>query len=222
MAFLLFIYRKIFRNAKLKQVNKRENNVNETFISKKGITITMIQNKKKIAVCRKHAGISLISLIIMIIVMIILASIVITVSTKSYDQSLIAKQETERLQVVNAIQTRFGQYERNHTTSPLLGLQLSDITDKEADEIVTDLVELFTMEYEKNILDTEILVPPENVQNYTSKGRIRKFITDNQEEMEYTRILKYDNLQELGLENVNTRALYLVNYYSNDVVGPIN
>ena len=47
-------------------------------------------------------------------------------------------------------------------------------------------------------------------------------ICDNFDDMEYTRLLFHSDLIELGIEKTNLNAVYLVNYYSSDVVGPIS
>jgi len=62
----------------------------------------------------------------------------------------------------------------------------------------------------------------DELDNSTQRVLIERFVYDNFEDMKYTRILLYTDLIELGIENTNMNAVYLVNYYSNDVVGPIS
>lgn len=164
---------------------------------------------------RDNEGISLITLVVMVVVMIILASIAINVGTDSYENALESKAAAERQQVIAAVSGRFGDYQRNNTASPLVGLVIPEASLATPDDIETYCIQMFKNEYGKLITDDEI-------NNSTQQNLIKKFVSDNFEDMEYTRILIYSDLTELGIEKTNLNALYLVNYYSSDVVGPIN
>lgn len=164
---------------------------------------------------KNNKGINLVALVVMIIIMIILASIAIKAGTDAYQNALETKAAEERKQVEYAVSDRFGDYQRNATANPLVGFSIPD-ENRESDEKLTNYItDKFKSEYGKLITDDEM-------QNSTQKNLIRKFVSDNFEDMEYTRILVYSDLIELGIENTNLNAIYLVNYYSNDVVGPIN
>lgn len=163
---------------------------------------------------KNNKGISLITLVVMIVIMIILASVAINVSMNSYDEALRAKIYAERQQVIDAVTGRFSDYQRNNTANPLLGLMIPE----ENSETLMD-----TYDYIENKLRNEYykLLTDDEYDNQTQTKQISKFLVDNAEDMEYTRILFYDDLLELGLENTTLQAVYLVNYYSSDVVGPI-
>lgn len=162
---------------------------------------------------KKNKGISLIALIVMIVVMIILASIAINVGTDSYENALESKAAAERKEVISAVSGRFGDYQRNNTASPIVGVSIPEEY-TEAEEMITYLKAKLKNEYGKLMTDDEI-------ENKTYQNLIEKFVKDNLEDMEYTRLLFHSDLIELGIEKTNVNAVYLVNYYSSDVVGPI-
>ena len=163
---------------------------------------------------KNNKGINLVAIIIMIIVMIMLAAIAINVSMDSYENSLEAKAAAERQQITIAISSRFGDNQRNATANPLVGLMI--LEELETEQSIIDYVcDKFKNEYGKLMTDDELA-------NSTQRISIERFIYDNFEDMKYTRILVYTDLLELGIENTNMNAVYLVNYYSNDVVGPIS
>ena len=162
---------------------------------------------------KNKKGISLIALVVMMIIMIILANIAINVSMNAYDESQRAKQAAERQQVVDAVTGRFGDYQRNGTANPIIGLIIPEDQSETKEDTFNYIIE--------KLKGIGKLVTEEEVQNKTQTKQIKKFVEDNSEDMEYTRILQYNDLLELGLENTNLYAVYLVNYYSSDVVGPI-
>ena len=162
---------------------------------------------------KNNKGISLISLAVMIVIMVILAAIAMWITFDTYDEGLRAKGEAERMQVANAISGRFGDYQRNNTASPLLGLVVPPENSATTEDIYEYIVEKFKNDGK--------LVTEDEIENQTLTKQIRKFVLDNAEDMKYTRILVSTDLLELGMENTNLNAMYLVNYYSTDVVGPI-
>ena len=164
---------------------------------------------------RNNKGINLVALIIMIIVMIMIAAIAINVSMDSYENSLEAKAAAERQQVTIAISSRFGDHQRNSTANPLVGLMILEEKLDTEQSTIDYLCDKFKNEYGKLMTDDELA-------NSTQRISIEHFVYDNFEDMKYTRILLYTDLLELGIENTNMNAVYLVNYYSNDVVGPIS
>jgi len=164
---------------------------------------------------KNNKGINLVALIIMIIVMIMLAAIAINVSMDSYENSLEAKSAAERQQLTVAISSRFGDNQRNATANPLVGLTIPEENLESEQSIIDFVCDKFKNEYGKLMTDDEL-------DNSTQRVLIERFVYDNFEDMKYTRILLYTDLIELGIENTNMNAVYLVNYYSNDVVGPIS
>ncbi len=166
-----------------------------------------------------NRGVNLIALIIMMIVMVIIAAIAITNSTDSYDQALEAKNKEERRQVSNAVGARFGSNQINAVVSPIIGEvipkeYINRPTKEEAIVSIKNyLVELFLSEGK--------LVSDDELENKTTQKKIQKFIEDNYNDMEYTRVLRHADIIELGLDSISLEAEFLVNYYSTDVVGPI-
>jgi len=164
---------------------------------------------------KKNKGISLISLVVMIVIMIILAAIAIRVGMESYENALESKAATERQEVIAAVSGRFGDYQRNSTANPIVGFIVPDEYLENKDTIANYIINKLKVEYGKLFTDDEI-------KDSTQQKLIYKFIEDNYDDMEYTRILSYSDLIDLEIENTNINAVYVVNYYSNDVVGPIN
>lgn len=164
---------------------------------------------------KNNKGINLIALIVTIVVMIILASIAIRVGTDSYENALESKAAAERKEVVSAVSGRFGDYQRNNTASPIVGFKIPEENMTTEENIV---------EYIKNKLkkDHGKLMTEDELENKTYQNMITKFVDDNFDDMDYTRLLFYRDLIELGIEKTNLNAVYLVNYYSSDVVGPIS
>lgn len=166
-----------------------------------------------------NKGISLIALVILIVVMIIIASIAMNSGTGSYDNALVAKAREERNQMIHAVETRFGDYQINSIMKPLIGEVIPDeylihSTPEEVIESCYDyLVKMFLSE---NRLQTD-----DELNNKTLQNQIRKFLEDNVADMDYTRVIRHRDAIELGLESVSLDTVFLVNYYSIDVVGPI-
>ena len=156
-----------------------------------------------------NKGISLIALAVMIIVMIIIAAIAYTNSFDAHDKAMIAREKEENMNVTNAIQNRFGEYMASSTINPLSGIIIpNDLT-------TTSEMEEFIINYlhENGKLYTE--------RNAEFKAGIRKLLEDNKDHPEYTRILEHTHLIDLGIENLPTDSMYVVNYYGMTVVGPI-
>ena len=128
---------------------------------------------------------------------------------------ILTKAEEERKQVINAVSGRFGDYQRNSTANPIVGLMIPEENLVNEETATNYICNKFKNEYGKLITEDEI-------QNSTQTKLIQKFVSDNFDDMEYTRILEYTDLIELEIEYTNLNAVYLVNYYSNDVIGPIS
>ena len=160
-----------------------------------------------------NRGVSMIALIIAIVIMIILASIALNAGNDAYDKAQVAKADAERNQVMQAVETRFGKYSVNRTASPLVGDTIpNDYTT--VNEIFDYLMNLFRSE-SRLFSDDEMI-------NHTREKEIQEFLINNADKMEYTRILRHDDIINLGLDNITLRSEFLVNYYSSNVVGPIN
>lgn len=152
---------------------------------------------------KNSKGISMITLIITIIIMLILAGIVYVVSDDGRERADKAKYLNEIKLIREAAQSRFAGYLRSSTTYPLEGTLAKD-------SLAEILLQLETLGCESTSLDE-------------MGNEINVFLSDNVENSEYSRIINYADMLELGITNVSSKTtyVYLVNYYSLDVVGPI-
>lgn len=160
-----------------------------------------------------NKGINLITLVITIIVIIILATITINIGTKAYDNAREARLEEQRNNVINAVSARFADNQRNELVNPLLGYAIQVEDGDTAENLANKYIERFKDEGKLDTDDTQ--------KNANTEDQIKKLILDNFDNMNYTRVLQYNDLIALEIENTDTNALFLVNYYSSDVVGPI-
>ena len=159
-----------------------------------------------------NKGINLIALITMIIIMIILAAIAMKNSFDAHNKSFIARQKEENLNVTTAVQNRYGEYVTNPTNSPLAGLTVPDEYD--TPEKMYEYIEMYLIRNGK-------LVTQDVKDNDETKEAIRKMLNDDKDYLKYTRILEHSHLVELGLESLPINAVYVVNYFGTDVIGPI-
>ncbi len=164
-------------------------------------------------------GVSIVALVFMIIIMIILAGIALRSGMTGYDKAYEAKAKEERRQIVNAISSRFGDYQRNSTVYPLVGFEIpleyldeSIAEDTRAENISNYLIRVFRSDNRLN-LDSKTIV--------TTEEDIRNFVKKNMDCINYTRILMHDDIIELGIDTISLQSMFLINYYSADVVGPI-
>ena len=156
-----------------------------------------------------NKGINLIALVIMIIVMIIVASIAYKNSFDAQEKAMVARNKEERMNVTHAIQNRFGEYVTNGTISPLSGVIIPEENDT-IDKMY---------EYIKMYLKTKGKLSTDEREEF--ENDIMNLLKENKDNLEYTRVLEHSHLLELGVENLPTDAMYVVNYYGMTVVGPI-
>ncbi len=162
---------------------------------------------------KNNRGVSMIALIIAIVIMIILASIALNAGNDAFDRAQIAKADAERKEVMKAVESRYGKYSINKTASPLVGEKIP-AEYYTVNEISDYLIDLFRSE-NRMFSDDEMM-------NHTREREIQAFLVNNVDNMEYTRILRHDDVINLGLDNITLKSVFLVNYYSVDVVGPIS
>ncbi len=156
-----------------------------------------------------NKGINLIALIVMIIIMIIIASIAYTNSFDAHDKALIAREKEENMNVINAIQNRFGEYMINGTISPLSGVIIPE--DNKTISQMNDYIITYLKDHGKLTTDRKT----------EYEEGVLNLLNSNKDYLQYTRILEHAHLVELGIENLPTDAMYVVNYYGLTVVGPI-
>lgn len=153
---------------------------------------------------KNSKGISIITLVITIVVMLILASIVYVVGNDGMETADNAKHYNEKKSLQEAMEARFASFAVNEKMNPLEGTQIEDYT---ADKIIEHLTSLGR----KEANTTE------------NRDEIVKFVEQNVNHAEYTRIINYDDMLALEIANVSykTNYSYVVNYHSLDIVGPI-
>lgn len=167
---------------------------------------------------KNSKGISMITLIITIVVIIILSSIAIVVSENGIDMALDARYQNERKELSDAVISRFAGYLRNSSTYPLEGASVPAIFDESlsnADKEAQALSQI--LEYLKT--SGSATAGTDDVKN-----EISKILHDNINHIKYTRIIGSSEMLSLGLSNLTSdiNYVYIVNYYSADVIGPIN
>ena len=171
---------------------------------------------------KNNKGISLIALAIAIVIMIILASVALRAGTTDYDKAVEAKEDAERGQVSTAIGYRYGNYLVNKTTNPLIGDKIgfnSTLSDYTGENFIED--------YKRELKEYLILFfmgegrlnAPERLTNF--EADMDEFLERNLDCMQYTRILRHADIINLELDNISLNSVFLVNYYTNSVVGPI-
>ena len=162
---------------------------------------------------KNNKGVSIIALIVVIIILVILSTLTIRASMEDYDKAQSAKESSERTQVVNAVAVRYGNYLRNSTANPLVGDKIPDDYDtiQACKEYLVDLFKSENrMQSSREVKDHEL-----------EKG-IQDFLEKNIDLMDYTRILRHSDIVSLNVDNVSQSAVFLVNYETSMVVGPIN
>jgi Tfp pilus assembly protein PilE len=161
---------------------------------------------------KNNKGISLVALVVVIIILVILSSIAITAGMNDYDKAQQAKENLERSQVIEAVSTRYNNYLRNSTANPLVGDKVPDDYQTE-EEIKEYLIGLFQSE-------SRISNSPEKYATFEKE--LDAFVEENVKLMKYTRVLRHDDIVSLNVDNVSISAVFLVNYYTSSVIGPVN
>lgn len=161
---------------------------------------------------KNNKGISLVALVVVIIILVILSSIAITAGMNDYDKAQQAKENLERSQVIEAVSTRYNNYLRNSTANPLVGDKVPDDYQTE-EEIKEYLIGLFQSE-------NRISNSPEKYATFEKE--LDAFVEENVKLMKYTRVLRHDDIVSLNVDNVSISAVFLVNYYTSSVIGPVN
>ncbi len=159
---------------------------------------------------KNNKGVSLIALVVTIVVMIILASIALNSATIDQVKAEEARRLAENSQVEQAIAVRYGKYLQNSVHNPLLG-------DKIPEEYVT------VNDIKEYLLDT--LTTQGNINNFETRESISaeldSFLIKNYSEMEYTRILHHNDIIGLDIDNISVGSIFIINYSTGMVVGPI-
>ncbi len=161
---------------------------------------------------KNNKGISLVALVVVIIILVILSSIAITAGMNDYNKAQQAKENLERSQVIEAVSTRYNNYLRNSTANPLVGDKVPDDYQTE-EEIKKYLIGLFQSE-------NRISNSPEKYDAFEKE--LDAFVEENVKLMKYTRVLRHDDIVSLNVDNVSISAVFLVNYYTSSVIGPVN
>ncbi len=171
---------------------------------------------------KKNKGISLIALAIAIVIMIILAGIALNAATEDHSKAQQSKEDAERGQVTIGVSYRYGNYLRNKTSNPLVG----DVLPFEFDKYNFDENYIETFKEEVKVYLIELFQSESRLNNEDTRQRFEKeiedFIEKNLYHFEYTRILRHNDIINLELDNISLQSVFLVHYYTDSVVGPIN
>ena len=146
---------------------------------------------------KNNKGISLITLIVTIVVMIILASIIISSSLDSVEETNITKINNEIKDLKIAVGNRIANYERNNTLYPMVGKKVED----SLYEYIRS-IETLTLDEINEIIDKLSTV-------YSEKTK------------EYYRLVGKKEAEILGVEGVDGEHYYVVDYYECEVYGPV-
>ncbi len=157
---------------------------------------------------KNNKGINMIALVVTIIVMIIIASISLNAAIKDRQKAEEAKRLSERNQVEKAVGIRYANHVRNSAHYPIIGASIPEQYTT-ADEIKEYIVDLFTREEVSS-----------NLNEFSDD--LDEFINTNLKYMEYTRILRHSDVIGLEIENVTLKSVFIVNYYTGKVLGPIS
>ena len=152
---------------------------------------------------RNSKGISMVTLVITIVVMMILLSIAFVVNNDGTERADIAKIENEKQLLQQALQARCADYIRNPQFASLEGEKVEPTLDA--------ITSYLSSSGRETTNDSEV------------RTEITTFLQKNDKWTEYIRIIDYSDMLGLGLTNIShkTDYSYVVNYYSLDIVGPI-
>ena len=156
---------------------------------------------------KNNKGLNLIALIVTIIVMIIIASIALNAAINDQEKANEAKRLTEKGQVAKAIEIRYANYTRNSAHYPIIGQKIPEHYSSKED-IKEYIIDTFLRE--------QIIANANSISD-----ELDAFLDSNMKYMEYTRILKRADIVALELENVTLKSVFIVNYYTGKVIGPI-
>lgn len=162
-------------------------------------------------------GVSMINLIITIIVIVILSSIAIVISENGIDMANNAQHQTEKKELREAITSRFAGYLRNSSVYPLEGASVQAIFDETLSDSQKESQALL------EIVNYVKTLGHDTVETIEIKNEIAELIQTNINHIKYTRIIGGTEMLALGLTNLTSdiEYVYIINYYSADIVGPI-
>ena len=171
---------------------------------------------------KNNSGVSLMALVITIVIMIILSAVALRQGNEDYIKAQEAKEDAERNQVTIAVEYRYGNYLRNKTTNQLVGDEIPITFDvNNFDEVYIAATKAQIKQYLVELFQSEGRLSMDTTRQRFER-EIGEFIETNINQMQYTRILRHGDIINLELDNISLKSVFLVNYATNSVVGPIN
>ena len=147
---------------------------------------------------KNNKGVSLVSLVITIVVMLVILSITLSSSLQSVEETNLTKIENEIRDLKDAVNDRLANYQRNPMTYPIIGEKVGD--------------NIF--EYIRSIETLESNEISEIIEQIS--------VTYSVENADYYRLVGRTEAEKLGVENIDAKHFYIVDYYDCDVYGPIS
>lgn len=155
----------------------------------------------------RNNGITLITLVIMIVVILILTSVFIATGIDALNESKNSEIANEIYQIEQAIAEKYVSYMKNDGNIALTGSAPSSKWTT-MDECV-DAV-LLTLDFEDVSFEDKTM-------------KVQKINNDFTRDYDkFVKILYSGDMAKLGLENFSDDNVYVVNYYTGSVYGPIN
>lgn len=148
----------------------------------------------------KNSGITIITLIITIVVIIILTSIFVASGLESLNEAKITKAENEIKMLKEAVVNRYTSYVKNQNGIALYGTPVKD--------------KMSSSECVERILDTL-----NNDEKIKKETKITKEI--ERDYAKFVMLVASGDMARLGLENYDVDNVYIVNYNTSSVYGPI-
>lgn len=153
-----------------------------------------------------NKGITIITLVITIIILIILASIYITTSLNALDETRDAEITSEMHSLEEAILVRYTSYIKNDKNISLIGSPPSSRWSNSGDcynEIIN-------------------YVSYDGLSTEEASQKRAKILSDiDRDYDEYVKIITYSDAIRLGLNTFLQDSIYLVDYYTTSVYGPL-
>lgn len=157
---------------------------------------------------KKNRGITIITLVITITVILILTSIFIATGIDALNESKKAEIENEIYQLKQAISARYTSYIKNDGDISLLGDSPNNKW-VNADECINTVISVLRFEDDLSPEDEE-----------AKKQKVRDEILRDYNT--YVKIIDSGDKLKLGLENYSDDKVYVVDYFTGSVYGPIN
>lgn len=156
---------------------------------------------------QKNNGVSLITLIVMIAVVLILSSIFISTGLDALKESKNSEVKNEIYQLKQAVVNKYTSYEKNNGNVILVGT-LAKNKWTNYSECITEIYK--TLEFDK---ETE-------AEKEAKRAKISGDIARDYDT--FVKLIYSGDMAKLGLESFSDENVYIVDYYTGSVYGPIS